>query len=110
MQGVGSALLMPNSLAILGASFAGEARGRAIGIWASMGAVVSAAGPVLGGWLIDTIGWRAIFLINLPLAIGAIVLAVLFVRDLRREQEVPALDVPGALLATAESFRPNLGD
>jgi EmrB/QacA subfamily drug resistance transporter len=100
-QGVGSALLMPNSLAILGTSFAGEARGRAIGIWASMGAVVGAAGPVLGGWLIDTIGWRAIFLINLPLAIGAIVLAVLFVRDLRREREAPALDFIGALLATA---------
>jgi EmrB/QacA subfamily drug resistance transporter len=101
LQGVGSALLMPNSLAILGASFAGEARGRAIGIWASMGAVVSAAGPVLGGWLIDIIGWRAIFLINLPLAIGAIALAVLFVKDLRREHEVPALDLIGALLATA---------
>jgi len=101
VQGVGSALLMPNSLAILGASFAGEARGRAIGIWASMGAVMAAAGPVLGGWLIDTVGWRAIFLINLPLAIGAIALAILFVRDLRREGEVPALDLPGALLATA---------
>src|ERR1700679_1589846 len=81
VQGVGSALLMPNSLAILGASFAGEARGRAIGIWASMGAVMAAGGPVLGGWLIDTVGWRAIFLINLPLAIGAIALAILFVRD-----------------------------
>ena len=81
LQGIGAALLMPNSLAILGASFAGEARGRAIGIWAAMGAVMAAIGPVLGGWLIDMVGWRAIFLINLPLAPGAIVLALLFVRD-----------------------------
>src|SRR6185312_8568288 len=72
LQGVGAALLMPNSLAILGAAFSGEARGRAIGIWASMGAVMGAVGPVLGGWLIDTVGWRSIFLINLPLATGAL--------------------------------------
>src|SRR6201999_1897250 len=76
-QGIGAALLMPTSLAILGASFSGEARGKAIGIWASMGAVMAAAGPVLGGWLIDTVGWRAIFLLNIPLALGAIVLTLI---------------------------------
>src|ERR1700704_1205864 len=53
LQGIGAAILLPNSLAILGASFSGEARGRAIGIWAALGAVMGAAGPVLGGWLID---------------------------------------------------------
>src|ERR1700686_209570 len=90
LQGVGAALLMPNSLAILGAGFSGEARGRAIDIWASMGAVMGAFGPVLGGWLIDTVGWRSIFLINLPLATAAIALAILFVRDARREDE-PAM-------------------
>jgi MFS family permease len=101
LQGVGAALLMPNSLAILGAAFSGEARGRAIGIWASMGAVMGALGPVLGGWLIDTVGWRSIFLINLPLATAAIVLAIVFVRDARREDEAPTLDLLGGLLATA---------
>jgi len=101
LQGVGAALLMPNSLAILGAAFSGEARGRAIGIWASMGAVMGALGPVLGGWLIDTVGWRSIFLINLPLVTGAIVLAIVFVRDARREDEAPTLDLLGGLLATA---------
>ena len=101
LQGVGAALLMPNSLAILGAAFSGEARGRAIGIWASMGAVMGALGPVLGGWLIDTVGWRSIFLINLPLATGAILLAIVFVRDARREDEAPTLDLLGGLLATA---------
>src|SRR5262249_45570922 len=70
-QGVGAARLMPNSLAILGSAFAGEARGRAVGIWASMGAVIAAVGPVFGGCLIDMVGWRSIFVINLPPAIGA---------------------------------------
>src|SRR5437868_1003259 len=55
LQGIGAAILMPNSLAILGASFSGEMRGRAIGIWASMGAGMAAIGPVLGGWLIDSV-------------------------------------------------------
>lgn len=99
-QGLGAAILMPNSLAILGASFSGEARGRAIGIWASVGAIMSAVGPVLGGWLIDTVSWRAIFLINLPLAAGAIILALYFVRE-SREQGGPALDMPGGMVATA---------
>jgi EmrB/QacA subfamily drug resistance transporter len=101
LQGIGSAILMPNSLAILGASFSGEARGRTIGIWAAVGAAMAAIGPVLGGGLIDLVGWRAIFLINLPLALGAIVLALLFVTDVRDKGEVPALDLLGGLLATA---------
>jgi EmrB/QacA subfamily drug resistance transporter len=101
LQGVGAALLMPNSLAILGAHFSGEARGRAIGIWASVGATMAALGPVMGGWLIDTIGWRSIFLINLPLAAAAVVLAMAFVRDARREDKAPPLDLLGGVLATA---------
>jgi MFS family permease len=100
-EGIGSALLMPNSLAILGASFSGEARGRSIGIWAAVGAAMGAVGPVLGGGLIDLVGWRSIFLINLPLALGAIVLALLFVSDTRQESKVPALDLLGGLFATA---------
>jgi MFS family permease len=100
-QGIGAALLMPSSLAILGTAFSGGARGRAIGIWASVGAVMAAIGPVLGGWLIDTVGWRAIFLINLPPAAGAILLAILFVRDCRPAGKAPPLDVLGGVLATA---------
>lgn len=99
-QGVGAAVLMPNSLALLGATFAGEARGRAIGLWAATGAAMGAAGPVLGGALIDTSGWRAVFLINLPLAAGAVGLALLFVRDPARSEGLP-LDGAGAALATA---------
>ena len=99
VQGIGAAILMPNSLAILGASFAGETRGCAIGIWASVGAMLAAIGPVIGGWLIDVVGWRAIFLINLPLALGAIALALITVPD-SRERDPPALDIPGGTLAT----------
>ncbi|MBN9544659.1 MAG: MFS transporter [Alphaproteobacteria bacterium] len=99
-QGIGAAMLLPNSLAILGASFSGPARGQAVGIWAAMGSVMGAAGPVLGGWLIDSWSWRAIFLINLPLVAGAALLALLFVRD-TQERDAPALDWPGGALATA---------
>ncbi len=99
LQGIGAALLLPNSLAILGATFGGEARGRAIGIWAAVGAAAGAAGPVVGGILIDTFGWRAIFLINLPLALGAIVLALRYVPNERDAGHGP-LDFAGGALAT----------
>ena len=99
-QGLSAAFLMPNSLAILGAAFAGEARGRAIGFWAAAGAAMAAVGPVLGGWLIDTVGWRSIFFLNLPPAIGAIVLALKFVPDARPGKRTLPLDLPGAALAT----------
>ncbi len=99
LQGVGAAMLMPNSLAILGATFTGEAKGRAIGLWAATGAAMGALGPVLGGWLIDLGSWRAIFLLNLPLAIGAMVLAWLYVPRDADGRERP-LDVMGGLLAS----------
>ena len=100
LQGIGAALLMPNSLAILGARFSGAARGRAIGIWASAGALMAALGPVLGGWLIDTVGWRSIFYINLPFATAAIVLALVFVHDPEPASPAPTLDLSGGVLAT----------
>lgn len=100
LQGIGAALLMPNSLAILGATFSGEQRGRAIGIWAAVGAAAGAIGPLLGGWLVDTVGWRAIFLINLPIAGATLLLARrCLVDDANRDQ--PPLDLAGAALATA---------
>ena len=81
LQGIGAALLLPNSLAILGTAFEGAPRGRAVGVWSAAGAVASALGPVLGGWLIDKVGWPAIFLINLPLAAAAVALSLYAVRD-----------------------------
>ncbi len=99
IQGVGAALLMPNSLAILGSSFGGEARGRAVGTWAAVGAAAGAIGPLLGGWLIDTVGWRAIFLVNLPIAAGAMLACALFVRAPPDPDPQP-LDLGGAALAS----------
>ncbi|MFL6844709.1 MAG: MFS transporter [Allosphingosinicella sp.] len=99
-QGIASATLMPNSLALLGAAFAGEARGKAIGTWAAAGAVAGAIGPVLGGWLVDVAGWRTIFLVNLPLAGGALWLGWRHVVESREERDVP-LDWLGVIVATA---------
>lgn len=98
LQGVGAALLLPSSLAILGNSFSGEARGRAVGTWSAASAIGGAIGPVLGGWLIDAFGWREIFLLNIPLAIAAAGLALLYIRDPVRSEQAP-IDLAGAFLA-----------
>ena len=98
-QGVGAALLLPNSLALLNAAFEGEKRGRAVGIWAAAGAAAAAVAPLLGGWLVDNVGWPAIFYINLPLALGAILLALKFVAESRESGE-GRTDYAGALLVT----------
>jgi EmrB/QacA subfamily drug resistance transporter len=99
-QGVGAALLLPNSLALLNAAYSGEKRGRAVGIWAASGAAMAAIAPLLGGWLVGTVGWPAIFYINLPLALGAILVALKFVAE-SREPGGGRTDYAGALLATA---------
>src|ERR1700719_2879139 len=69
VQGVGGALLVPSTLAIIGASFEAQERGRAIGIWAAFSAITTAVGPLLGGWLVDAFSWRALFFINLPIGV-----------------------------------------
>jgi EmrB/QacA subfamily drug resistance transporter len=99
LQGIASAMLMPNSLALLGSAFAGEARGRAIGSWAAAGAIAGALGPLLGGWLVETVGWRSIFLINLPIAGGALWLGWRHVAESREESGAP-LDWLGVSAAT----------
>jgi EmrB/QacA subfamily drug resistance transporter len=99
VQGIGAALLLPSSLALLNAAFSGEERGRAVGIWAAAGAASAAVAPLIGGWLVGTVGWPAIFYINLPLAAGAIFLALRFVKE-SREAGAGRTDYPGALLAT----------
>jgi MFS family permease len=68
LQGVGGALLVPGSLAIITATFHPDDRARAIGVWAGMASVTSSIGPFVGGWLIDSASWRLVFLINVPLA------------------------------------------
>jgi EmrB/QacA subfamily drug resistance transporter len=97
IQGAGAALLTPTSLAIIGAAYSGRERGPAIGTWAAAGALTVALGPPLGGWLVDSIGWRAIFFINLPLAALALLLAMKLPAD--HGERAGKLDVEGALLA-----------
>jgi EmrB/QacA subfamily drug resistance transporter len=99
LQGVGAAMLLPNSLAILSATFSGEHRGRAVGTWAAAGAIAGAVAPLIGGWLVDGVGWPAIFLINVPVAVAAVALAWLFVPE-HGQAERPPPDWAGAALAT----------
>ncbi len=98
LQGIGAAILLPNSLATLGHAFSGEARGKAIGTWAGVGAIAGAVGPPLGGWLVDAIGWRAIFYVNVPVAAAAIFLALRYVEE--SAEGAQPLDWFGALAAT----------
>jgi EmrB/QacA subfamily drug resistance transporter len=100
-QGIGAALLVPGSLALISASFPENERGRAIGTWSGMSAITAAAGPVIGGWLIEHASWRWAFFLNLPLA--AVTLAITFwhTPESRAEIRTRRLDWPGALLGTA---------
>ncbi|MPY95902.1 MAG: DHA2 family efflux MFS transporter permease subunit [Acidimicrobiia bacterium] len=97
LQGVAAALLVPGSLAIIAATFHPEDRSRAVGAWSGLAGVATAVGPFLGGWLIDAVSWRLIFLINLPLAVVAVVVALRCVPESSDAQADRRLDVPGAL-------------
>src|SRR5438309_846225 len=99
-QGVGGALLVPGSLAIISATFSEKDRGEAIGTWSGATAITTALGPLLGGWLIEHVSWRAVFFLNVPLALVVVALIVLFVPESRDEEESGRLDFAGAALAT----------
>src|SRR5215216_754897 len=99
VQGVGGALLVPGSLAIIGASFREEDRGKAIGTWSGFSGITTAIGPVVGGYLVDYVSWRAAFLLNVPLAIAVILIAVRYVPE-SRDPDARRLDIPGAVLTT----------
>ena len=100
LQGLGSAILMPNSLAILGASFSGRARGRAIGTWAAVGAIAAAVSPLLGGWMLDAFGWRPIFAINLPIGLGAMWLGR-YANESHDHRQASRLDWIGGAIVTS---------
>jgi len=99
VQGIGAALMIPQSLAIIAASFPRDVRGRAIGIWAGASAITTALGPPLGGFLIDTLDWRAVFWINLPLSIAVLWLSARYVPESRNENVSGSLVWSGGLLA-----------
>ena len=101
VQGIGGALLVPGSLALISASFATEERGRAIGTWSGFTAITAAIGPVLGGWLVQNVSWRWVFFINLPIAVVVLALTLLRVPESRNvEQTHENVDSLGALLVT----------
>jgi EmrB/QacA subfamily drug resistance transporter len=100
VQGVGGALLVPGSLALISSSFCEEERGRAIGTWSGFSAITMAFGPVLGGWLIQHVSWRWAFFINLPIAAVVVLVTLARVPESRDEEMEPRLDWRGALLAT----------
>ncbi len=99
IQGVGAALLVPQSLAIISATFPKDIRGKAIGTWAAASAVTTALGPPIGGFLIDLMSWRAAFWINLPAAVVALWLALRYMPESRDEGEAGPIDWPGAAIA-----------
>ena len=98
VQGFGAALLVPGSLAIISSSFSEQERGRAIGVWSGFSAITTGIGPVLGGWLIEHVSWRAVFFINLPLAFVVVLISLRHVGE-NSEKQSTRIDWLGALLA-----------
>jgi EmrB/QacA subfamily drug resistance transporter len=101
LQGIGGALLVPSSLALISGSFPPEERGRAIGTWSGFTSITAAIGPVLGGWLVQHASWRWAFFINIPLAVIVLAVAILRVPETCKDDSPPALDWLGTLLTTA---------
>lgn len=100
-QGAAAAALVPGSLALISASFRVEDRGRAIGAWSGLAGISTAIGPFLGGWLIDSVSWRFVFVINVPLAAFAIAVTQRHVPESRDEDAVRRVDVLGGLTLSA---------
>jgi EmrB/QacA subfamily drug resistance transporter len=101
IQGVAGALLTPASLAIITATFSGAERGAAIGTWTAWSGISFVIGPLVGGWLIGVSSWRVIFLINVPIAIATVALAVTLGHGGRTRREDLRVDLPGAVLCAA---------
>ena len=96
LQGAAGALLVPGSLALLTATFTGEAQGRAFGLWAGASAATTILGPVIGGALVDTLSWRVAFLMNVPLCLVALWMTVTYIRESRDESATGSFDWLGA--------------
>jgi EmrB/QacA subfamily drug resistance transporter len=99
VQGVGAALLVPGSLAIISTSFDEKSRGSAIGTWSGFTAITTAVGPVLGGWLVEHASWRWVFFLNLPIAAAVVVISLWRIPE-SRSADAGRIDWPGAILST----------
>jgi EmrB/QacA subfamily drug resistance transporter len=100
LQGVGAAFMMPGTLSIISNAFPPEERGKAIGTWAGVSAIALAAGPLLGGWLTEEVSWRAIFFLNLPVAVGAVAVTLFAAEESRDETVGRTVDIPGIAALT----------
>jgi EmrB/QacA subfamily drug resistance transporter len=100
IQGSGAALMMPATLSIITNAFPPHERGKAIGTWAGVSAMALAIGPVVGGFLVQSVSWQSIFFLNVPVAVGAIVITLFAVRESRDETVARTVDVPGVLTLT----------
>jgi EmrB/QacA subfamily drug resistance transporter len=100
VQGIGGAMLVPGSLALISSSFSEGERGKAIGTWSGFSAITTAIGPVLGGWLVEHWSWRAAFFVNLPLALAVLVISVKKVPESKEKNQHGPLDWLGVALAT----------
>jgi EmrB/QacA subfamily drug resistance transporter len=103
VQGIGGALLTPQTLSVLTVIFPPDKRGAAFGIWGAVAGVATITGPTLGGWLVTNWDWRWIFYVNVPVGILALVLAIIVMPDLQLNRS-HRLDIVGTLLATAGLF------
>jgi EmrB/QacA subfamily drug resistance transporter len=99
LQGIGAAFLVPGSLAIISATFDAAERGRAIGTWSGFSAITTAIGPVCGGWLVEHVSWRAVFFLNVPLAVIVLVLSLRFMTESRDPSRTARIDWSGGVLA-----------
>ena len=100
LQGVGAALLVPGSLALISANYPVETRGQAIGTWSGLTAATAAIGPVIGGWLVEHASWRWAFFLNLPVGAAVLLICALRVPETAHPEVPPKLDIAGAVLAT----------
>src|SRR5205085_1849077 len=109
LQGLGSAVIVPVSLSIIGVTFPAERRPGAIGIWAAVVGLGFALGPLIGGFLTDALSWQWVFWLNLPLSAAAVVFVLARVRESRDEARKLSVDVPGVVLLGLGSFTLVLG-
>src|SRR5690349_1621840 len=100
VQGIGAAFMMPGTLSIISNAFPPAERGRAIGTWAGVSALALAIGPVVGGFLVENVSWQSIFFLNVPVAVGAVVVTLFATRESRDESAPPTIDIPGVATLT----------
>jgi EmrB/QacA subfamily drug resistance transporter len=100
VQGIGAAFMMPGTLSIISNAFPPEERGRAIGTWAGVSALALAIGPVVGGFLVESVSWQSIFFLNVPVAIGAVIVTLFATHESRDETAPPTIDIPGVATLT----------